>query len=273
MTFRQVPFWGAAFAVYVFLLAPFLVLAVASFEGSDATYYFNFPPTQFSLAWYAQIPPKYFEALGTSFAIAATASLVSTAIGTLAAFGIVRGGFRRKELLQAYFRLPLQIPFVVTGVVFLQFYYQMAGAIGINPVGTFWGFLAAHVFVCIPYSVGTVSSVLVNLSPSYEEAAQSCGASNWSTFWRVTFPLARAGIVAGLLYAFIISFGDVPIAVFLAGSGYLTLPVEIFHTMMFDFNHSLLPISVVVVALSLALIIGLQRIAGLDMAMPSAGRT
>ena len=270
--FRHAPFWSVAFLTYVFLLAPFLVLAAGSVDGGEASIFFSFPPKSFSLKWYFEIPAKYFQALWTSFTLAAATAVLSTLIGTTAALGIMRGWGRNKEALQTYFRLPLQVPFVVTGVVFLQFYYQIAPWIGFNPVGTFGGILAAHVFMCTPYSVGTVSAMLANMSPSYEEAAESCGATRWSIFRRVTFPLIRTGIFAGMLYGFIISFGDVPIAVFLSGTSYTTLPVEIFHTLLFDYSRTILPISVLVVVFCLFLIIGLQKIAGLDMAMPSAGR-
>ncbi len=268
---RTFPLWGAAAFVYLFLLAPFFVVAIASLDGSQSFFY-NFPPRQLSLAWYWEIPAKYFRAFGVSLLVAAITSVVSGAIGTVAALGLVRGRVVGKGWVHSFFRLPLQIPFVVTGVVFLQFYYRLADFIGINMAGGFAGLVTAHVFVTIPYSVGTVSSVLERFNPRLEEAAESLGASSWSTFRRVTFPLIRPGIFAGVLYAFIISFGDVPIAVFLAGGEYVTLPVEIFQSLQFDFNPAVLALSTLAVSFSLVLILTMQKVVGLDIVLPTGRR-
>jgi putative spermidine/putrescine transport system permease protein len=257
---------GAAAFVYIFLLAPFLVVAIASFEGSQAFFY-NFPPRQLSTAWYWEIPAKYFRAFAVSLVVASLAAVLAAVVGTAAALGIVRGRVRHQTVVQAFFRLPLQVPFVVTGVVFLQFYYQAVDVIGVNVAGSLPGLVAAHVFVTIPYVVGTVSSVLVRMNPRLEEAAATLGASAWSTFRRVTLPLIRPGILAGGLYAFIISFGDVPIAVFLAGSGTVTLPVEIFHSLQFDFNPAILALSTLVVTCSMVLVVLMQRVVGVDIVL------
>jgi putative spermidine/putrescine transport system permease protein len=167
-------------------------------------------------------------------------------------------------VIEALFRLPLQVPFVVTGVVFLQFYYRLADLVGVNAAGSLPGLIGAHVFVTIPYSVGTVAAVLARFDRGLEEAADSLGATPWSTFWQVTFPLIRPGIFAGTLYAFIVSFGDVPVAIFLSGSSRATLPVEIFQSLQFDFDPSVLAMSTVVVVLSVLLVVVMQRAAGLD---------
>jgi putative spermidine/putrescine transport system permease protein len=261
---------AVAVFVYVFLLAPFFVVAIASLEGSQAFFY-NFPPRQLSLAWYGEIPVKYFRAFGVSLAVGAITALISGITGTAAALGLVRGRIRHHALVQAVFRLPLQIPFVVTGVVFLQAYYRLVDVVGVNLAGSLSGMILAHVFVTIPYTVGAVSSVIVRMSPRLDEAAASLGASAWSTFRRVSFPLVRPGIFAGVLYAFIISFGDVPIAVFLAGSNTVTLPVEIFQSLQFDFNPAVLALSTLVVIFSLALIIVMQRVVGLDIVLRTSG--
>lgn len=267
----SLPLWGTAAFVYLFLLAPFFVVALASFEGSQAFFY-NFPPRQLSLAWYRQIPPQYFHAFGVSLAVGSVSALVSGLVGTVAAFGIVRGEMPGKELIQALFRLPLQIPFVVTGVVFLQFYYRLVDVVGANLAGSVPGLIIAHVFVTIPYTVGAVSSVLGRFNPKIEEAAESLGASPWSTFRRITFPIIRPGIFAGILYAFIISFGDVPIALFLAGPNFVTLPVEIFQSLQFDFNPAVLALSTLVVIFSLVLILTMQRVVGLDIVLRTGRR-
>jgi putative spermidine/putrescine transport system permease protein len=260
---RSAPLVAVAAAVYVFLLAPFFVVCLASLDGSLAPFA-NFPPRRLSLAWYGRIAPKLFTALWVSLAVGGVTAVISGVIGTTAAFGIVRGAPRGRSVIEALFRLPLQVPFVVTGVVFLQFYYRLVDLVGVNAAGTLPGLVLAHVFVTIPYSVGTVAAVLARFNRGLEEAADSLGATPWATFWQVTFPLIRPGIFAGTLYAFIVSFGDVPVAIFLSGSSRATLPVEIFQSLQFDFDPSVLAMSTVVVVLSVLLVVVMQRAVGLD---------
>jgi putative spermidine/putrescine transport system permease protein len=257
----------AAVAV-VFLIAPFVLVIGASFDRGGG-YQVHFPPRTFSLAPYEQIPLKYMQALGVSTLVGCIVAIAATVLGLLAALGIVRGRLVGKEWLQAFFRLPVQIPAVVTGAVFLQFYYQVAALLDLNLTNGIAGLVLAHLFVSLTYSVGAISAVLSRMDWSIEEAAQSLGASNWNTFAQVTFPRLRPGLVAGMFYAFIMSFGDVPIAMFLVNAKTMTLPVQLFQDMQFDFRPSMLAISTIVALLSLTLILGIQRIAGLDLVAPS----
>ncbi|HEX7075541.1 MAG TPA: ABC transporter permease [Hyphomicrobiaceae bacterium] len=259
--------WLAAGFAILFLVAPFIVVVGASFDTGEA-YFVAFPPRGITFEWYSSIPSKYIEAAWTSFIVAVGVAIFSSVVGMCAALGIVRGNVWGKELFQSFFRLPIQIPLVVTGAVFLQFYYQVAAITGVNALGNLWGLVIAHLFVAIPYSVGSVSAVLARVDPSIEEAAHSLGATHWSTFWRVTFPLMRPGVAAGMFYSFIVSFGDVPIAIFLVSGDNMTLPVQIFLDMQFDFRPDMLAVSTLVVVVSAFIIIGAQRFAGLDLVLP-----
>ena len=257
-----------AIAAILFLAAPFVLVIGASFDPGGG-YQVHFPPRTFSLAPYEQIPAKYLQALAVSATVGGIVAIAATVLGLAAALGIVRSRLVGKEWLQAFFRLPVQIPAVVTGAVFLQFYYQVAALLELNLMNGLAGLVIAHLFVSLTYSVGAISSVLVRIDASIEEAAQSLGASNWSTFFQVTFPMLRPGLVAGMFYAFIMSFGDVPIAIFLVNANTMTLPVQIFQDMQFDFQPSMLAISTIVALLSLTLILGIQKIGGLDLVMSS----
>jgi putative spermidine/putrescine transport system permease protein len=258
-----------------FLVLPFIVVMGASLDDSSA-YRINFPPTRLSLGTYLEIPPSYLRGLGTSLMVASGVAVMATGIGLMAALGIVRGRLIGREVIQSFFRLPVQIPLVVTGAVFLQFYYLVAGLTGWNAMRGISGLMIAHVFVAVPYVVGSISVVLARMDPALDEAAASLGATPWATFRQVTLPLLRPGMLAGLLYSFIVSFGDVPIAVFLVGADISTLPVQIFQDMQFDFKPSMLAISALIVVFSLAAILVAQKIAGLEFVLPSgrkAGRT
>ena len=260
-----------AAATLVFLLGPFVVILGASFDSGEG-YHVEFPPRAATLAWFADIPPKYLRTAGTSLAVGIAVALLAALVGTAAAFGIVRSRIRGREAFQAFFRLPVQIPLVVTGAVFLQFYYQLAAITGFDALRSLAGLVVAHLFIALPYCVGAVSAVLVRVDPALEEAAESLGATSWSTFRRVTFPLIRPGLTAGMFYAFIVSFGDVPVAIFLATGDRTTLPVQIFQDMQFDFHPGMLAVSSLVVLVSAALILGVQRLTGLDLVLPSGRR-
>ncbi len=260
--------------VYLFLLAPVIVVAGASFDGGKSVAgraFLQFPPSDLTLYWYENIQPRLWEALGVSVSVAAVAATVGTVLGVPAALGIVRGNLPGKTLIATLFRAPLQIPFIVIGIAFLQTYYFFADAVGFGLQGTFAGLALGHVFVATPYVVGSVGAALQRFDVRLEEAALSLGADRVTTFRRVTLPIVMPGIYAGALFAFMVSFGDVPISLFLASATYTTLPLEIFHGMEFDFDAAVLAISTVVLLGSLVVLYFIQRIVGLDVLLRSGG--
>lgn len=260
--------------VYLFLLAPVIVVAGASFDGGKSVAgraFLQFPPSDLTLYWYENIQPRLWEALGVSVSVAAVAATVGTVLGVPAALGIVRSNLPGKTLIATLFRAPLQIPFIVIGIAFLQTYYFFADAVGFGLQGTFAGLALGHVFVATPYVVGSVGAALQRFDVRLEEAALSLGADRLTTFRRVTLPIVMPGIYAGALFAFMVSFGDVPISLFLASATYTTLPLEIFHGMEFDFDAAVLAISTVVLCGSLVVLYFIQRIVGLDVLLRSGG--
>ena len=259
-------------AVYVFLLAPVVVVVAASFDGGEPVAgraFLKFPPSELSLQWYFEIQPRLFHALWVSFLVAATAAIGGIVVGVPAALGLTRSNVPGKPLIDALFRAPLQIPFIVIGVAFLQTYYLVGDQLGIRVAGSFVGLALGHLFIAVPYVVGSVGAVLLRFNPSLEEAALSLGASRWRTFRRVTVPIITPGIYAGALFAFMVSFGDVPISLFLASPKYTTLPLEIFHSMEFDFDAAILAISTLIVFASLILLWIIQKVIGLDVLLRS----
>ena len=262
---------GGAVLAYAFLLLPLVVVIGASLD-SGAQAYFRFPPQEISLRWYVELPAKYWTSLALSFGVALAAGTAAVLIGTLAALGIARGSARGSPALETYFRLPLQVPFVVTGVVFLQFYYLVLDRFGVRLLGGFWGYVIAHTFFCIPYAVGAVGSVITRDLERLENAARIAGATEPSVLYRVTLPALKPGLFAGFFFAFIVSFGDVPVSVFLTSGGVVPLPVEIFQTLQFDFDPRVLAISTIIVILSSGFIVAMQRVAGLELVLPGSGR-
>jgi putative spermidine/putrescine transport system permease protein len=264
-------FGATLVGVFVFLFAPLVVVVGASFDGGEHAF-MNFPPKQFSLNWYWNIPTRYFETLLVSVFLAAAAAAIAVVLGVPAALALVRSNAYGLEFAAALFRAPLQIPFVVIGVAFLQVYYLFADVLGFNLVGSFMGLLLAHVFIAMPYVIGTASAVLRRFNVRLEEAALILGASRWSAFRRVTLPIIAPGVYVGALYAFIISFSDVPISLFLASPRYTTFPVEVFHSMEFDFNPAILAISTLILGVSIALLWLVQRVVGIDAMLRTGSR-
>jgi putative spermidine/putrescine transport system permease protein len=260
------------FLLFLFLLAPLLVVAGASLSGG-ARPYVSFPPEDISFEWYGRIPERFLETLGNSLLLACAAAVVSVLLAVPAALALVRGRFAGRRLVALLLRAPLQIPFVVVGIAFLQLYYFVGGLTGINLRGQLFGLLLGHVFLATPYAIGTVSATLQRFNVRLEEAARSLGATPWRAFWRVTLPVIMPGVYAGCLYAFIVSFGEVPVALFLGGPSMTTFPVEMFSSMQFDFNPSLLAVSTLILFFSLAVIVLFQKAIGLDaLRRTSAGR-
>ena len=279
---ERVGLWGWAVVIYVFLLAPLIVIAGASFSGLDPVAkaaapnptlgYVRFPPQHLTLDWYIGIPASQLKALAVSLALASAAALGATIIGVPAALGLVRSNFPGKQIVVALFRAPLQIPSIVVGIAFLRFYYAVGSALGIQLGASFTGLLIAHVFLTTPYVIGAVTAILMRFNTRLEEAALSLGASRWSTFRRVTLPVIMPGAYAGILYAFLVSFADVPVSLFLAGPGLATYPVEIFFSSESDFSPTILASATVVMVFSLALLLFMQRMFGLEALLRTDGR-
>lgn len=264
-------FYGWCSLSYIFLLSPLVIVAGASLHRGSRYSVVKFPPEDISLYWYTQIPDAHWSALTLSFTLALSASLLACAVGIPAAFGLVRGNLPYKGLISSIFRAPLQIPAIVTGLAFLQTYYLFGDLTNVYVNGTFIGLLLGHLFVCIPFVVGTVGAVLQRFDVRLEEAALSLGASRFTTFRVVTLPVIMPGVYAGGLYAFMVSFGDVPISIFLSASGFTTYPVELFYGMENDFNPAVLASSTLVILFSLALLLLMQKIVGLDNLLRSGG--
>lgn len=260
--------WLAAFLA--FLLGPLAVIVGASF-GATERGIGAFPPTQYTLDWYGRIERDYWEALATSFAVAISAALAAVALGIPAALGLARGRFAGKAFASAIFRAPVQIPAVVSGVAFLQFYYVVGEVTGWPLVGSFAGLWLAHVFIATPYVVSSVGAVLHRFNLRLEEAALTLGASRWSTLRRVTLPVIMPGVYSGATYAFMVSFSDLPISLFLSSQDVRTFPVVLFQAMDYDFNPSLLAVCTFIILFAFVAMWCFQKLIGLDTLLRSSG--
>ena len=256
---------------YVFLLSPMVVVMGASLHGGEFSAAIKFPPEDPSFQWYSKIPMQQFEALGLSLIVAAVATFLAALIAVPAALGLVRSNFKGKFIVTTIFRAPLQIPAIVSGIAFLQFYYLIYDNSSLMLAGTIPGMLIGHVFIATPFMFGTIVAVLQRFDHRLEEAAHSLGAGKWRTLYRVTIPTIMPGIYSGGLYAFMVSFADVPMSIFLTAPGFVTYPVELFYALENDFDPSILASSSLVIIFCLIMLLGVQKMVGLETLLRSGG--
>jgi putative spermidine/putrescine transport system permease protein len=263
--------WFIVLAIY----APILVVIASSFDpGEDVAgmrAFLVFPPRGFSLEWYWSIHPRLWQSLWVSVSMASISCAFGLLLGVPAALGLIRGNFRGKIVLGTLFRAPLQMPFIVIGVAFLQAYYAIGNIFGIQIVATFTGLVIGHVFVATPYVVGAVGVQLQRFNPAMEEAALIHGASRWSTFRRITVPIIMPGIYAGGLYAFLVSFADVTISLFLSGPNATPFPVMVLFSIQEDFEPTIPAMATLVFLGSLIILLFIQRLVGLNVLLRGGG--
>ena len=228
-----------AAGVYGFLHLPLAILVAFSFNTSRFTVWEGL-----SLRWYQAVftDPEMMEAAWNSVVIAVVATVISTAAGTLAAYGLWKRGSR---LISGSLYLSLVTPEIVTGISLLAF--------GLHTV------ILAHVSFSIAYVAIVVSARLRTLDPALEEAAMDLGATEWRAFRRVTLPALMPGIVAAALLALTISFDDYVITSLVAGVDSQTLPMVIYAMARRGANPSINAISAIIVVVFGALIIVSQR--------------
>lgn len=213
--------WAVNACVALYLLAPVLVVAATAFT---TTAYPVFPPHGVTLRWFEAVlsSREFLEAMRTSAVLAGASTVIATVLGTLAALGLARGKFRGQQAVAAIFLSPIFFPAIVLGLALLIFYTRVGLA------GTLAGMIAAHAVLTTPFVIRMVSASLSEFDPAVEEAAENLGAGTLRTFFLVTLPLIRPGVVAGAVFAFILSFDELVVSLFLAGPGLQTLPIRIF---------------------------------------------
>lgn len=242
----------------LFLVTPMIVAVILSFDARS--FLGPFPPTEFSLRWYREFMSDSYlhRGLYTSLIVSTTATLVSTVLGTLAAIAIDRGRFRGRATLEAMFLSPLIIPTVVTGFAVLVFMANIGILDGLTRL------IVGHILITFPYILRTVLAVLSGVPKSYIEAALSLGAKPWLATIEVTLPLARSGIIAGAIFAFVMSFDEVAVSLFLSDPFTYTLPVALLTQMRASLNLTIAAISVIFLVVSVLLILALDRLAGVE---------
>jgi putative spermidine/putrescine transport system permease protein len=244
--------------IVCFLLIPIVVTTVMAFDAR--AYLGPLPPPALSFRWFEQFfSDDYFlRGLGTSIQLAGASVTVSLLVGVATAIAVDRATFRGKEALTSLFLSPLIVPPIVTGFALLLFLSQMGLVKG------FARLLCGHIIITVPYTIRATLAGLSGIDRSLTEAALSLGATERRAFWDVTFPLARTGIVSGGIFAFAISMDDVAVSIMLTDANTYTLPVALISSMRANFDLSIAAASVMLMAVTLVLILILDRFVGLN---------
>ena len=240
--------------VYIGLLAPLVVVVAVSFGPSAA---FEFPPSGFTLRWFEaffasrEFVTSFFR---ISLVVGLLAALVATLLGTAAAVALVRFRFFGREALETFFLLPLLVPQILLGAALYLFYARLAVSASI------WTLLGGHLIICTPYVIRSVTAGLVGMDPRLEEAAMSLGATRVQAFFKVTLPLLRSSLLSGAIFAFIISFSDINLALFLSGPESTSLPVHLFSQIQWQGDPTIAAASSLQIVIIGTLILVVQRI-------------
>lgn len=246
---------AAVILVALVLVAPTLVVIPMSFTAGTT---FSFPPDDWSLRWYREFvtEPAWRTAIGNSLRIALAVAALSVVLGTAAAIGLVRATFRGTSVLRALLLSPMTVPNIVTAIAVYVLFLRWQ----LN--GTYLGFVLANTAVALPFVVISVSSSLQGFDRRLETAASSLGASPWTVFRSVTLPLVLPGVLSGAVFAFVTSFDEVVIALFLQSPTLTTLPVQMYKSVTLEIDPTIAAASsVVVVVVSLLILLPQLRAA------------
>ena len=239
---------GLCALMSLFLLLPILFIVALSFGSSR---WLIFPPPDWTLKWYEELfaDPRWLGAALTSAKIGVIVMVISVALGLLASLALVRGTFRGREVLRAFFLTPMVLPVVIVAVALYAAFLRL----GLN--GTLVGFVIAHVIVALPFAIITITGALETFDPAIEDAAILCGASPWEARLRVTLPGIRHGLFSAAIFSFLISWDEVVLAIFMASPSLQTLPVKVWTTLRQDLTPVIAAASTLLVALTVLLMI------------------
>ncbi|EJJ31413.1 ABC transporter permease [Rhizobium sp. CF142] len=246
--------------LYLFLLAPIIIVFIISF---DTRQYLAFPPESFSFGSYVKVfyNVKFISAFWRSLIIGAIVGIVAVSAGMLLSLSLARYNFRGKAAMNFLILAPFLVPHIVLAVGIM---------LVIAPLGlldSYPGIVLAHLGITIPYTVRTITMSLMSVDIRIEEAALVHGASPRMVFWRITLPLVRPGVIAGGVIAFLISFDEATISLFIVSVKASTLPTEIYHYLEYSTDPQIAALSVILILISVGVVVAVEKLIGLRRAL------
>ncbi|HCM28811.1 MAG: spermidine/putrescine ABC transporter ATP-binding protein [Treponema sp. GWB1_62_6] len=251
--------YGLAFfsiLVFLFLAVPLFIIAATAF-GEAST--IRFPIKGFTLKWFAAIfaSRSFMSSLRLSFALALYATALALLVGIPAAYALSKTQFRRNAFLRSFFLSPTFVPGIVVGYALFQFLVIKLRM----PV--FAGLLTGHFLVVLPYIIRVVGASLEQFDFSIEEVAWSLGCDKGQAFVKVVLPNIASGIVAAFMLAFINSFNNIPVSMFLTGPGVSTLPTTLMTYIEYSYDPSVSAISVLLMLTTIVLMFIVEKTLGI----------
>jgi putative spermidine/putrescine transport system permease protein len=213
--------------VLAFLVAPVAIIVVISFSNSELL---TFPPPGYSLRWYAKLlsDPAWRNALWTSLKVAFLTMGLSALIGVPASLALVRGKFKGKDFIYAFLLSPMIVPTIITAIALYFFFAPM------NATGSVVAMALGHTVLALPIVVVIMSATLQGFDQRLEQAAFNLGASRLYAMRRITLPLIGAGLLSAMLFAFLTSFDDLLVPLFLSGILNETLSVKMWNGLRYS---------------------------------------
>lgn len=256
-------FWYYAFRficslIFFFLIAPILIMIPLSFNAQPyftfTTEMLTFKAEGFSLRWYEDLfsSSQWMRSIRNSLFIGFFATLIATTLGTLAALGLSRSEMPYKGLIMGILVSPMIVPLIISAAGMFFFYSS------VNLANTFFGVILAHAALGTPFVVITVTATLVGFDHSLTKAAASLGANPLTTFYRVQMPLILPGVISGGLFAFITSFDEIVVVLFVAGVEQRTIPREMWSGIREQISPTILAVASLLVLISIALLTTLE---------------
>jgi putative spermidine/putrescine transport system permease protein len=229
--------------ICLLLMGPIVIVVILAFSGGG---YLQFPPTSLSLHWFVRFlsDPQWRESLGYSVVIAVIACVLATVVGFFAAYAFVRGDFPGKKLLLSLLLLPIIVPTVITAIAM---YFLSAR---LHLVGNLLWIGVCHAVIALPVVLLILLSALQSVDANLERAALSLGASRSRLFLRVVVPLATPGLISAALFAFLASFDELVISLFLAGVRTQTLPVRIWNSLHLEIEPTIAAVSAFLIGIT-----------------------
>lgn len=240
-----------AFVIYAIIVTPVIMVIGSSFTE---TRFITFPPQGFTLDWYwrAFADHALMRGLWLSVTIAFASVAISCVLGTAVALYLSQPKAFARGLLSSFFLAPLNVPAVMTAFALLLAFTAW-GLIN------WYGLVVAHAILTLPYVVRSVLVSLAGLDASVKRAAAVLGAGPFSVFWHITLPLIKPGVVAGAIFAFLISFNNVPVSVFIASPGSAPLPVVLFNRMQHLAEPSVAAAATIAIVATIVTMLVLER--------------
>ena len=248
LSLGRIILWCFVAIVLIYLVFPVFVVVPVSFSSAK---YLQFPPPGWSLQWYENYlnRPGWVPATFVSIRVAIVTTILATTLGTAASLALVRGRFPGRNAINSFMVSPLVVPGIIVAIG-VYFFYAQARLVG-NP----FGLALAHTALALPFVVTNVSATLHGFDERLEYAAMNLGANRWQTFRRVTLPIIRPGVFAGALFAFITSFDELIVALFVSGTGAVTLPRKMWDSLRQEIDPTIAAVSTILIAFSIVILL------------------